>query len=950
MDAERWRRTESLYHAAAARPADERAAFLAAACGDDEGLRRDIEALLAAPATADGILGPSARAMAAELAGDATGPLLTGRRLGIYHLYERIGAGGMGEVYRARDTRLGRDVAIKILPHAFTTDSDRLARFEREARVLAAVTHPNIATIHGVEDGGGVRALVMELVDGETLAERIRRGPMPIAECVAVARQIVEALDAAHDKGIVHRDLKPANVKITTAGAVKVLDFGLATAALLRGALASAAPTVTATGPGAISGTAPYMSPEQARGQPVDKRTDIWAFGCVLYEMLSGRAAFARETVTDTLAAVVSDAPDWTALPEGIPRPMFRLIRRCLARDPRQRLRDIGDAWLELEEPLAEPVGAAPPVGRRSRVIAAVGVLAVGVLLGALATWVRMPSATVPSTAVRFVLTLPSGTQLGGLDFPSVALAPDGSRLTYVAARGGQTQLFVREMDALEPTLLAGTTNAVAPFFSPDGRWIAFFADGQLKKVAASGGAVITLCDAPVGLGGSWGPDDTIIFAPTTGSAIWRVSAGGGQPQRLTTLDVSRGEFSHRWPQWLPDGDTVLYTVGIVGSWNDAEIVAQSLETGERSLVLQGGTNPQYLSGHLLYAHDSRIMAAPFETRERALRGPAVTVLDDVVQSADGAAQFAVSHGGHAVFVAGGSEAGRRRLVSVDWDGATTPFAAPLGLYGSPRVSPDGRRLLLTVEGAIPDVWTYDIAMGSLTQVTFEAGASAPTWTPDGQRVLFSSTRNVPPNLFSSAIAEPGSAARLAASDNAQMAGSWSPDGNTLAYVERRPITGRDILLRVRGSGEPRAFAASPADESAPRFSPDGTWLAYVSNERGRNDVYVRPVAVGGRAHQISVDGGSEPVWAPHGAELFYREGDRLTAVSMTMAAGDIRVGQPRVLFDAPFARGTMDSPNYDVTRDGQFVMLQGQPRDAAPTALHVVLDWAVTLAAASLR
>ncbi|MGH9254578.1 MAG: protein kinase domain-containing protein [Vicinamibacterales bacterium] len=881
--------------------------------------------------------------------------LTGGTQLGPYEVVEPLGRGGMGEVYRVRDRRLQREVALKII-HPELIDHDHLDRFRREARVLAALSHPNVATVHELDEIDGTLCLVMELVPGETLAERLTAGPLPVAQALRVAGQVAAALEAVHDKGIVHRDLKPSNIKVTTDGLVKVLDFGLAKMSPPKVDVSNAATAdVEATRDGLLVGTAPYMSPEQVRGSDVDRRSDLWAFGCVLYEMLTGRPAFAADTIADTIAAIIEREPDWQALPPSLPPAIGRLLRRCLQRDPKRRLRDIGDARLDLEDALAEPLPSdlrtKSPPRRRLLVVAATGMLATGALAGVLATWTLTPASPRELTPARFVVTLPSGTQLGGLDFPGVAIAPDGSRFTYVATRGGQTQLFVRETDALDPAPLPGTTNAVAPFFSPDGRWIAFFADGQLKKVAAAGGAVITLCEAPVGLGGSWGPDDTIVFAPTTGSAIWRVAAEGGQPRRLTTLDASRGEFSHRWPQWLPDGETVLYTVGIVGSWNDAEIVAQSLETAERSLVLQGGTNPRYLPGHLLYAHDGRIMAAPFDTRRRATSGPAFPVLDDVLQSADGAAQLGVSQAGHAVFVAGGSEAGRRRLVSVSREGATTPFAAPLGLYASPRLSPDGRRLLLTVEGTTPDVWVYDIATGSSAQVTFDAGATSPLWTPDGQRAVFSSTRNGLPNLFSSGVSQPGSPERLAASGNAQTAGSWSPDGGTLAYVERRPATGRDILLLpVRGGGGPQVFAASPAEESTPRFSPDGRRVAYVSNETGRNEVYVQQTAGGGRRLQISAAGGSEPVWAPEGAELFYREGDRIFAVAVTSSGSDLRVGQPKMLFEAAFARGTMDSPNYDVTREGRFVMLQGQPPDATPAMLHVLLNWTITPRAASSR
>jgi serine/threonine-protein kinase len=480
------------------------------------------------------------------------------------------------------------------------------------------------------------------------------------------------------------------------------------------------------------------------------------------------------------------------------------------------------------------------------------------------------------------------------------------------------------------------------------------FADGQLKKVAIAGGAPVTLCEAQVGLGGSWGADDVIVFASNTGSGLSQVSAFGGRPQRVTTVDQARGEFSHRWPEWLPDGQSLLFTVGTVGSWNDAQIVAHSLATGERSVIVQGGTNPHYLpTGHVVYARNGQMMAVPFDVRRLAVTGSAVPVLDDLLQSADGAAQFTVSPSGVAVYVSGdASDAVQRRLVSVTRDGTTVPFAAPAGPYASPRAAPNGRTLLLVMENPVPDLWLYDIGTGSSSQLTHEAGAAFPLWAPDGERVVFSSMKNGPSNLFITDIARPGPAERLVASTNVQVPGSWMSAGAMMAFVEHRPGTGRDILrlrLPLGVDRAPQPLVATPADESAPRYSPAGDWLAYVSNDSGRNEVYVQSTSRASRRERVSTNGGAEPVWAPDGGELFYREGPRLMVAAIPGA--DAQPLSPRVLFEGEFARGTIDWSNYDVMPDGQrFVMIQQPPPTPDHMTLHVLVNWFVELRETSTR
>jgi serine/threonine protein kinase/Tol biopolymer transport system component len=889
-------------------------------------------------------------------------PILPGTCLGPYEILSSIGAGGMGEVYQAHDTKLGRDVAIKVLPANFVNDPQRLARFQREARLLAALNHPSIATIYGLEQSGGVTCLVMELVPGETLADRVKSGPLPVEEALQLAVQLAEALEAAHEKSIIHRDLKPTNVKVTPEGKVKVLDFGLAKAFAgdAENVDPSNSPTLSATVTmqGVILGTAAYMSPEQARGKTCDKRADIWAFGCVLYELLSGKHTFRGETVTEILASVLKEEPDWRALPDSTPLKIRDLLGRCLQKELRHRLHDAADARIEIEVALttpsvAEPAAAAKGIrilGRR-QLLFGVGALLFVAVISSLVTWNLMSSR--PRPVSRTVITLPPGQQLAGLDSgPSVALTRDGTNLAYVASQGGAQQLYLREMDTLDAKPIPGTEGAVNPFFSPDGQWVGFFAGGKLKKISVSGGAALAIGDATYPYGANWGSRGMIAFVPSNGSGLQQVSDEGGTPRPLTHLE--KGELSHLWPEFLPGGKAVLFAAGSTAiNFTNARVAVQSVGSGERRNLIQVGTNPRYAaSGHLVYAQGGSLMAVPFDPKGLAVTGTAVSMVEGVLQSpVSGAAQYSFSTTGSLVYVPGAVQSNQSKLVWVSRNGAEQPLPAPARVYRGPRVSPEGRRIAVTIQEQESQIWLYDLSRETLTRLTFGGNVNNnPSWTPDGKRIAFESSKEGPLNIFWQFADGTGGLERLTTSEYNQVPHSWSPDGQLLAFIEITPATGYDIwMLRVGdasspGSGQVRKaqpFLRTRFDEAVPRFSPDGRWLAYVSNESGHNEIYVQPYPGPGGKWQISTEGGREPVWNRNGRELFYRSGDKMMAVEITAQPSFI-VGKPRMLFEGRYRPTPATSPNYDVSPDGQrFLMLKPvEQAQSTPTQINVVLNW----------
>jgi len=869
-------------------------------------------------------------------------PIQSGTRLGPYEIISAIGAGGMGEVYRAHDPKLGRDVAIKVMPEAFANDAQRMARFQREAKVLASLSHPNIATIYGLEDSGTTHALVMELVEGPTLAGRIKACPIPVDESVRIAKQIADALEYAHERGIIHRDLKPANIKVADDDTVKVLDFGLAKA--LEGDPSSidisTSPTISrmATQQGVLLGTAAYMSPEQAKAKSVDRRADIWAFGCVLYEMLTGKVAFPGESVTDTLAGVIRAEPDWSLLPATTPMRVRVLLQRCLQKDPKQRLRDIGDARISLDEVLsgaAEPalIGAPPVVVStwRRALPWALGLLA-AVITG-FAGWFLRSSASKPVT--RAVIMLPPGQQLAGMESGlAVALSSDGTYLAYVASQGGVQQIYLRAMDSGEVKAIPGTEGAVSPVFSPDGQWLSFFAEEKLKKIAVSGREAQILADAPISRGASWGSQGMIAFSPTIGP-LEQVSDAGGSSQSLTHL--GKGEFDHIWPALLPGSKAVLFEVGGGAS----AVVAQLIGTGQRRTLAQGGTNPCYVSsGHLVYQQAGTLLAVPFDPQRLEVKGTPVPVVQNVLKRGIGSApfQYSVSASGSLVYVSGGSQESQSGLVWVNRAGAEQAIGAPLRSYDFLQLSPDGRRLAASIQTL--QVWVFDLARETLSPLTSGGAVTlAPVWTPDGKRIAFASAREGEENIYWQMADGSGGLERLTSSGKAQFPASWSPDGQLLAFTEFAPGTGADIWVLRLSDRKAEPFLQTSAQESGARFSPDGRWLAYVSDASGRNEVYVQPYPGPGSRWQVSTDGGMQPVWNRNGRELFYRSGDKMMAIDITTEPS-FSAGRPKMLFKGSyFSPIPAGNPFYDVSPDGQrFLMLK--PSEAAPTQINVVLNW----------
>ena len=844
--------------------------------------------------------------------------LTSGTRLGPYEILAPLGVGGMGEVYRARDTRLDRVVAIKILPPHLSEDPILRQRFEREAKAISSLNHPHICVLYDIGTQDGTQFLVMECVEGETLAKRLEKGPLPLEQVLRYGTQIADALDKAHRSGVVHRDLKPGNIMLTSSGA-KLLDFGLAKAAPPLAAEATLTAAATRTTPvtqqGTIVGTFHYMSPEQVEGKEVDARSDIFSFGTVLYEMVTGQRAFTGKSQLSVASAILEKDPE----PIGRLQPMTppaldRTIRVCLSKDPEDRWQTARDLLLELKwiaDAGSQADLPAPVVSnRRVRERLAWTAVAFFVLTAVALTIGFVLRAPKPLQPMRLNAEIGADASLFTTFGTSAILSPDGTRLAFIASGSDQKQrMYVRPLDQLQASVLPGTENVRNPFFSPNGEWIGFFADGRLKKISVRGGSAVTLCEAPDDRGGSWSEDGTIVFTSESRSGLSKISSAGGSPEQLTTLNQA-SEHTHRWPQVLPGGKAVLFTSSVLrGNFEGADIVAYAMSTGQRKTVLHGGFYPRYLpTGHLVYMHEGTLFGVPFDAKRLEVTGQAAPVLEGVVSNpGTGGAQFSFSEAGNLVYVPGRSTAVVTSIYWMDHEGKFQPLRESPASYASPEFSPDGRRLAVTIyDGKRSDIWVYEWGRDALTRLTFTGEANkSPVWTPDGQGITYvTQEKGGAYNLYWKRADGAGDAQRLSENKNDQYHSSWRPDGKFLAFTQSNPETRSDIMiLPIEGnekSGwmprEPKVFLNSTYEVTSPVFSPDGRWLAYASNESGNYEVYVRPFPGPGGKWQISTEGGGFPKWSRNGKELFYRAQDSKLMVAAYTASGDSFVaGKPQL-------------------------------------------------------
>jgi eukaryotic-like serine/threonine-protein kinase len=884
---------------------------------------------------------------------------MIGKTLGHFEITTALGRGGMGEVYQAKDRKLGRDVAIKVLPEEFAKDADRVARFQREAKLLASLNHPNIAAIHGLEESGGTNFLVLELVEGETLADRIKAGPVPVEESLKLALQIAEALEAAHEKGVIHRDLKPANIKVTPEGKVKVLDFGLAKA--FAGEQAdpnpSKSPTMTysptlsdaATQQGVILGTAAYMSPEQAKGKTVDRRADVWAFGCVVFEMLTGRSLFTADDVSQTLARVLERQPDFSALPLNLHPKIVEMLERCLEKDARNRYSSVSDARVDIQKALADPKGLlvqpVTTVEPRKNLRTMLPWLAAAIILGAIiagvAVWnLRKPE---PRQVIRLDYNLPENQQFNtsnGAD--CLAISPDGRQIAY-CTHGG---IFLRAMDELRARIIPGTeTNPYSPFFSPDGKWLGYLSleDNKLKKIAIGGGAPVDLCDARRMLGANWSADDTIVYAEEGDveyRGIMRISANGGTPEKLIELKKNENFY---YPRLLPDGKSVIFTLGPP----PYKIAVQSLESRERRVLFPGDTAWYLPTGHIVYALANNLFAVPFHLDTFQIAGGSVPMIEGVFRtSALYPPSYAVSGSGTLVYMPEtiGAAAPKRNLVWVDRKGKEELLAAASNAYRDARISPDGKRVALSMATASNEnIWTWDLVRETLTRLTFDASRDVfPLWTRDGKRIFFASQRSGWFGVYWKAADGTGGSEQLGGTPviGHCFPYAWSGDGNNLILMQS--IINDDIgAVSMEGERKWRPLLKEKYNETQPQISPDGNWMAYVSDESGRNEVYVRPfpgVESGGR-WQVSSDHGDSPLWSPDGRELFYRNDDSFLAVQVETVP-TFSPAKPRVLFKGTYLY-------WDISPDSKrFLMIKPSASTGAasaaagPRKINIVLNW----------
>ena len=913
---------------------------------------------------------------------------MIGTRLAHYDVTSHLGSGGMGEVYQAADTKLGRSVAIKVLPEAFSRDSETIARFQREARVLASLNHPNVAAVYGFEEVNGRHFLVMELVPGETLEERIRRGAIPLSEALPISKQIAEALEEAHDAGIVHRDLKPANVKITADDKVKVLDFGLAKTAGPEPSSVSLSmsPTVitSATSAGVIMGTAPYMSPEQARGRTVDRRTDIWAFGVVLFRMLTGSRMFEGDTVTDTLAKILEREPEWEQLPPDTPAAIRRLLERCLTKNPKNRLQSIGEARILIQELIEKPQQPEKPavvVARASsplwtRVLP--WATAVVCLAGGVVLWMWRPVPAPDRPSMQFEYPLPAGFFLAHANRHAIEVSPDGRRVAFIASTPAMpSRIFVRNLNRPGDAPIPGTEGAVNLTFSPDGESLAFQQGSQLKKVTLGGGVPTVILDGLSGAGAfgppgiSWGRNGMIVLASTLGAGLSMVRDTGGKPEELTTLDQAAHEASHRLPHFLPDGSGVLFTVipfsAVAPDWSRAQVWVKSLKSGERKRLIEDAVDAQYAGGNtLIFARRGKLFAIRFDPSSLSVSGKEVQALDGVTHSVygnagtawTGAAQFSVAATGDLFYAPGSIEPPLlTQLVWLDRKGNPTRLTGMRDMFRfAPRVLPDGVRVAFAELYVNKDVWFVDTARGTEDRATFEGQNAFPIHAPTGSRFAFRSDRNGPQQIFLNEGVNLREAKQLT-SGPFDVPSSWTPDGKELVFTRGFTSLGGNTDIYAVSVDQPdkvRAVVATPADERAPEISPDGKWLVYTSNDSGNSEVYVQPYPGPGPRVTVTTGGAVDPAWSKNSNELFYMgpggagKPPAMNAVPFTVSGTAFVPGKPVVLFNQNvLGGGTTVRATFDVSADGRFLMNQPIPEAAQaraskinPNSLRFVLNW----------
>jgi Tol biopolymer transport system component len=949
MTPEEWSRIEALFHDAFERPDANRAAFLDGACAGDSAMRRQVESLIQhavqrqAPLTPQFLKDVGATFSVEEL--------MAGCMIGHYEILSVVGAGGMGKVYRARDTKLGRDVAVKVLRQEFSRDNERVRRSEREAKLLASLNHPNIAAIYDLEESDGLLCLVLEFVEGQTLAERLKRGRLPMKEVLEIGHQIAEALESAHEKGIIHRDLKPGNVMITPSGEVKVLDFGLAKVRQAEGHVASLSDSpmiITAAGPGMILGTAAYMSPEQTKGNDADRTADVWAFGCVLYEMLTGRAVFQGETVGEIFAAVLETEPDWRRLPVETPEGIRRLLRRCLQKHSNLRFRDSGDVRIEIEEVQNGSDRDTRDYPQHRAPLAWITLTLASLLLAAAIVWIWRPAPSVsPAPEMRLEIVTPPTA-----DPVSLAISPDGQNVAFVATAEGQSRLWLRSLDSVSASArpLMGTDRAESPFWKPDSRSIGFFADGKLKRIDIDGGTIQTLANSAAARGGTWNRDGVILFSPSSVGPIFRISETDGDPVPVTRLEPH--QQAHHFPLFLPDGQHFIYGAG--GSPEANGVYVARLDGKETRRLLDADSRTEYAAfGQLLFVKQGTLFAQDFDPVHLKLSGNRFSVAEHVASSFSSA--FSASAAGPIAYRTG-SAAPSRQFVRFDRSGnEIEKIGKPdSGRPVNPAISPKGHYVALNrIEDNNNDIYLLETKRGVLQQFTINpAIESNPIWSPDGNRILFNSSRNGPGALDlyeQSANSAPGNEQLILRTSQAKLATDWSRDGRFVLYQSVDPRSRNDIwVLPMDGNGKPgtqRPVIHGDADERDGQFSPNGEWIAYESDESGQFQIYVKPFSdLAAKPELISTTGGAQPRWSSDGKELFYIALDgQLMAVKIGLAPGTqtLKVEPPMALFPAHVDRvlptaGTRQQ--YVVYPDRNFLM--NTVAEEATSPITVIINW----------